>query len=68
MKKEQLNIGRMPSHFMIKSTNVDTVSNVLAILDGNEEINGIALQVKLNDQENDGVLQNTFLAYVEDYK
>ncbi len=58
----------MPSHFMIKSTNVDTVSNVLAILDGNEEINGIALQVKLNDQENDGVLQNTFLAYVEDYK
>ena len=56
----------MPSHFMIKSTIVDTVSNVLAIFDGNEEINGIDLQVKLNDQENDGVLQDTFLAYVED--
>ena len=51
---------------IIKSTIVDTVSNVLAIFDGNEEIKGIDLQVKLNDQENDGVLQDTFLAYVED--
>lgn len=48
---------------IIKSTIVDTVSNVLAILDGHE---GIDLQVKLNGQENDSELQDAFLAYVED--
>ena len=45
---------------------MDTVSNVLAILDGHEGIDGIDLQVKLNGQENDSELQDAFLAYVED--
>lgn len=53
---------------IIKSTIVDTVSNVLAILDGHEGIDGIDLQVKLNGQENDSELQDAFLAYVEDLK
>ncbi|MCD7835594.1 MAG: hypothetical protein LUG83_02845 [Lachnospiraceae bacterium] len=51
---------------IIKSTIVDTVSNVLAILDGNESINGIDIQVKLSNKETEGELQDTFLAYVED--
>ena len=45
---------------IIKSTIVDTVSNVLAVLDR------INVQVKLNGQENDSELQDAFLAYVED--
>lgn len=51
---------------IIKSTIVDTVSNVLAILDGYEGLDGIDLQVNLNGQENDSELQDAFLAYVED--
>lgn len=51
---------------IIKSTIVDTVSNVLAILDGHEGLDGIDLQVNLNGQENDSELQDAFLAYVED--
>ena len=51
---------------IIKSTIVDTVSNVLAILDGHEGFDGIDLQVNLNGQENDSELQDAFLAYVED--
>ena len=51
---------------IIESTIVDTVSNVLAILDGHEGIHGIDLQVKLNGQVNDSELQDAFLAYVED--
>ena len=51
---------------IIKSTIVDTVSNVLAVLDGHEDIDRINVQVKLNGQENDSELQDAFLAYVED--
>ena len=51
---------------IIKSTIVDTVSNVLAILDGHEGINGIDIQVKLNETINDSELQDAFLAYTED--
>lgn len=45
---------------------MDTVSNVLAVLDGHEDIDRINVQVKLNGQENDSELQDAFLAYVED--
>ena len=51
---------------IIKSTIVDTVSNVLAVLDGYEDIDRIDVQVKLNGQENDSKLQDAFLTYVED--
>lgn len=51
---------------IIKSTIVDTISNVLAILDGNESMDGIDIQVKINDTLNDGDLQDTFLAYTEE--
>ena len=51
---------------IIKSTIIDTVSNVLAILDGHEGIEGVNVQVKLNSQENDSELQDAFLAYAED--
>ena len=40
--------------------------NVLAVLDGHEDIDRINVQVKLNGQENDSELQDAFLAYVED--
>lgn len=45
---------------------MDTVSNVLAVLDGYEDIDRIDVQVKLNGQENDSELQDAFLTYVED--
>lgn len=51
---------------IIKSTMVDTISNVFAILDGNEGPEDISIRVRINDHDNEGELQDAFLAYVED--
>ena len=53
---------------IIKSTIVDTISNVMAILDGSEGPEDISIKVQLNDHENDCELQNSFLAYAEDHE
>ena len=49
---------------IIKSTIVDTISNVMAILDGSEGPEDISIKVQLNDHENDCEL----LAYAEDHE
>ena len=51
---------------IIKNTIIDTVSNVLAIFDGNGGIEGIDIQVKMNALINDSELQDAFLAYTEE--
>lgn len=51
---------------IIKSTIVDSVSNVLAIMDGNEGSDDFSVQVKINGYANDSELQDAFLAYVEE--
>ena len=53
---------------IIKSTIVDTISNVMAILDGSEGPEDISIKVQLNDHENDCELQDSFLAYAEDHE
>ena len=51
---------------IIESTIVDSVSNVLAIFDGTEGVDGVNLLVKLNGEDCDGELQDAFLDYVEE--
>ena len=52
---------------IIKSTIVDTVSNVMAILDGSEGSDDLVVKVQLNGYESDCELQDAFLEYVEEH-
>ena len=47
---------------------IDTVSNVLGIIDGSSTLNGCDAEIKLylNDADTEGELQDLFLEYVEE--
>ncbi len=52
----------------IKLVMIDTISNVLGIIDGSSTLNGCDAEIKLylNDADTEGELQDLFLEYVEE--
>lgn len=50
---------------IIKSTIIDTISNMFAIADGGEIIGNYSIEIKINNEIAED-LQDDFLAYIED--
>lgn len=55
---------------IIEQTMIDTISNILGIIDGTSTLNGCDIEPKLflNNNDTDGELQDLFLGYVEEIK
>ena len=53
---------------IIKQTIIDTISNVLGIIDGSSTLNDCDLEPKLllDNKDTENELQDTFLAYIEE--
>lgn len=53
---------------IIQQTMIDTISNMLGIIDGSSTLSGCDAEPKLylNDSDTDGELQDLFLEYVEE--
>ena len=53
---------------ILQQTMIDTISNVLGIIDGSSTLNGCDAEIKLylNDADTEGELQDLFLEYVEE--
>jgi len=53
---------------IIQQTMIDTISNMLGIIDGSSTLSGCDTEPKLylNDADTDGELQDLFLEYVEE--
>ena len=53
---------------IIQQTMIDTISNMLGIIDGSSTLSGCDAEPKLylNDADTDGELQDLFLEYVEE--
>ena len=53
---------------IIKQTMIDTISNVLGVIDGNSTLDNFSKELTLyvEKMENDGELQDLFLEYIEE--
>lgn len=61
-EQEQLLLG------ILKNIIIDTISNVLGILDGSSSLNGenMDIKVQINGQDTEEKLQDTFLIFIEE--
>lgn len=55
---------------IVEQTMIDTISNILGIIDGSSTLNGCNIEPKLflDGNDTDGELQDIFLGYVEEVK